>query len=131
MRHKIQLKGLKVWGYHGVLEHEKLIGQEFVIDATIFAELPSRLDDNLANTVNYAALADALVADATSKPVDLIETLAQRLAAVAMKSAGKYARKVEITVHKPNAPISAEFENVSVTIKVKKSARIGAEVRHV
>lgn len=130
MRHIIKLTGLKAWGNHGVLESERAYGQEFVIDATLWLELDSKLNDDVEKTVNYADLAIALKQNVGQNPVNLIETLAQRLAQVALKQAGRLARKVEITVHKPSAPIAAEFEDVSVTVKVKQSPRNGAEVTH-
>lgn len=131
MRHIINLTGLKVWAYHGVLESERAYGQEFFIDAKLWLELPSNLNDDVSKTVNYAELADALKADAQSNPVNLIETLAQRLAATALKQAGLLARKVEITVHKPSAPIEADFKDVSVTVKIKQSPRNGMAGKHV
>lgn len=131
MRHKIKLTGLKVWGHHGVLESERINGQEFVIDVSLTLELPSSLNDDVARTVNYATLAEKIVADVSTKPVNLIETLAQRLAKVILKHAGILARQVEVTVHKPSAPIQAQFDDVSVTIKVKQSPRNGMEGRHV
>ncbi|MFM6979941.1 MAG: dihydroneopterin aldolase [Micrococcales bacterium] len=131
MRHVIRLTGLKVWGYHGVLESERAYGQDFFIDATLWLELPSNLNDEIAKTVNYAKLSDALKADAQANPVNLIETLAQRLASVALKTSGNLARKVEITVHKPNAPIDGQFTDVSVTVKVKQSPRNGTTGIHV
>lgn len=121
MRHVIKLTGLKVWGYHGVLESERAYGQDFLIDATLWLELPGDLADDVANTVNYAELAQALKKDAEQNPVNLIETLAQRLAKRALDVAGSLARKVQITVHKPSAPIEASFTDVSVTVKIKQS----------
>lgn len=131
MRHIIKLTGLKVWGHHGVLESERINGQEFLIDATLWLELDSNLNDEVAKTVNYAELATALKNDAEQNPVNLIETLAQRLARVALNYASRLARKVEITVHKPSAPIDANFEDVSVTVKVKQSPRNGLAGKHV
>lgn len=131
MRHVITLTGLRAWGHHGVLESERAYGQHFIIDAKLTVDLPATLNDDVAKTVNYAQLANALKKDAETNPVNLIETLAQRLAKVALKTAGVLAQKVEITVHKPSAPIEAEFEDVSVTVKVKQSIRNSVTGKHV
>lgn len=120
MRHKIQISGLKVWAHHGVFEFERQLGQEFVIDATVWVDLPSAFNDDLAKTVNYGELATLLVLNAKQNPVDLLETLAERLGRVALAYGdGKLVRKVKITVHKPNAPIELPFDDVSVTVKIK------------
>jgi dihydroneopterin aldolase len=113
---QIALRGLRAFGYHGVLDAERRDGQEFVIDAVIWlATEPAAASDDLSLTVDYGALAGRLVAVVTGAPVRLIETLAQRLAdAVATEP---LAREVEITVHKPQAPIDHPFVDVSVTIR--------------
>jgi dihydroneopterin aldolase len=113
---RIELRGLRVFGYHGVLDSERQEGQEFVIDAVLWLDTaPAAATDDLSLTVNYAALADQLVTIAAGPPVRLIETLAQRLADAAV--AGPLARDVEITVHKPQAPVGHPFDDVAVTIR--------------
>jgi dihydroneopterin aldolase len=113
---QIALRGLRAFGYHGVHETERRDGQEFVIDAIIWlATEPAAESDDLSLTVDYGALADRLVAVVTGSPVRLIETLAQRLADAA--AAEPLAREIEITVHKPSAPIDHPFADVSVTIR--------------
>ena len=113
---RITLRGLRVFGYHGVLDAERREGQEFVIDATLWVPTAAAAaGDDLSRTADYAALADRLAAVAAGPPVRLIETLAQRLAEAAL--AEPLAREVEITVHKPFAPIDHHYEDVSVTIR--------------
>lgn len=113
---RIELRGLQVFGYHGVLDSERSEGQDFVIDAVLWLDTsPAAGTDELSLTVNYAALADRLVTIAAGPPVQLIETLAQRLAAAAL--AEPLAREVEITVHKPQAPVGHPFHDVAVTIR--------------
>jgi dihydroneopterin aldolase len=113
---RIELRGLRVFGYHGVLDAERRDGQEFHIDAVLWVNTaPAAATDDLSLTVNYAALADRLAAVAGGPPVRLIETLAQRLADAA--AAEPLAREVEITVHKPQAPVGHPFADVSVTIR--------------
>ena len=114
-RDRITLTGLEVFAHHGVLEFERRDGQRFVIDADLTVDLRAAANgDDLARTVNYAALAAALQQGAEREPVDLIETLAERLARIALDFAG--VEEARITVHKPEAPIEARFADVSVTV---------------
>ena len=125
MATKISIRGLRVFAHHGVFEFERAYGQDFFIDCDVWVDAEAAAaNDDLAATVNYGALADALVADAKSNPVDLLETLASRLLALVLDFGGGAAtgivRKAKITVHKPNAPIDHEFADVSVTVKGKR-----------
>lgn len=120
MTDSITLTGLRATGFHGVLEHERAVGQEFVIDVTVSLDLSAASEsDELARTIHYGELAEQLVAAVESDPVDLIETVAERLAALVLGHAAAYA--VRITVHKPSAPISVPFADVSVTIERARS----------
>ena len=81
---RITLRGLRVFGYHGVLAAERRDGQEFIVDAVLWLDTAAAAaTDDLALTANYAALADRLAAVMAGPPVQLIETLAQRLAEAA------------------------------------------------
>lgn len=116
MTDRITLTGLDVHAHHGVYDFEREQGQRFVIDVS--AELDLRAaakGDNLAHTVHYGELAEAIVAAVATDPVDLIETVAERVANVVLGYAAVLS--VEVTVHKPNAPISVPFADVSVTIE--------------
>ncbi len=114
---RIALRGLRVFGYHGVLDAERQRGQEFIVDAVLWLDTAAAAaSDDLSLTVNYAALADRLAAVVAGPPVQLIETLAQRLAEAATATE-PLAREVEITVHKPHAPVGPRFGDVSVTIR--------------
>ena len=114
-RDRITLTGLRVRAHHGVFDFEREQGQEFVIDVAVAVDLAGAASgDDLARTVHYGELAEA-VADAVRRdPVDLIETVAERVAAVAL--AYPAVEEVEVTVHKPEAPISVPFDDVAVTI---------------
>lgn len=115
MTDRIALRGLRARGYHGVYDFERREGQDFVVDAVLHLDLaPAAASDDVADTVHYGMLADRLVAIVTGDPVDLIETLADRLAAECL--ADPRVRGVELTVHKPSAPIEHEFADVSVTV---------------
>ncbi|MFC5502092.1 dihydroneopterin aldolase [Lysinimonas soli] len=112
---RITLTGVRATGFHGVLEHERVEGQPFVIDVVVHLSLADAgAGDDLAATVHYGVLAEAIVAAVERDPVDLIETLAERIAAIVLEH--RRVHSVEVTVHKPNAPITVPFEDVSVTI---------------
>ncbi|WP_246610684.1 dihydroneopterin aldolase [Nonomuraea rhizosphaerae] len=112
---RIALRGLRAWGRHGVLAAERELGQEFVIDATLHLDTaPAAASDDLTKTVHYGELAQALAAVVEGEPVELIETLAQRLADVCL--AADLVESVEVSVHKPAAPIPLPFDDVVVTI---------------
>lgn len=112
---EIRLEGLRVFGRHGVFAHERENGQDFVIDLTLHVEATrAAATDDVADTVHYGEVADAVAAIVAGDPVDLIETLAQRIADRVLRFDGVQA--VRVTVHKPQAPIAQQFTDVSVTI---------------
>jgi dihydroneopterin aldolase len=112
---RITLKGLRARGRHGVLAAERELGQEFVVDVTLFLDTaPAAAGDDLTKTVHYGELAQALAKVVEGEPVDLIETLAQRLADVCL--AQEPVQRAEVSVHKPAAPIPLPFDDVIVTI---------------
>jgi len=112
---RITLTGLEVFAHHGVFDFERAAGQRFTVDAEVSVDLRSAASsDELGRTVHYGELADAIVRAVARDPVDLIETVAERVAAVALGFAG--VRRATVTVHKPDAPIDAEFADVAVTV---------------
>ncbi len=114
-RDRIALRGLEVFAHHGVFDFERERGQRFLIDAELSVDLrPAAAGDALERTVHYGELAEAIVAAVERDPVDLIETVAERVASVALRFPG--VREATITVHKPDAPIPAPFADVSVTV---------------
>lgn len=114
---RICLLGLRAFGRHGVLDHERRDGQEFVVDAVLWLDTrPAAAADDLSLTVDYAAVAGRLAAVVSGEPVALIETLADRLAAACL-AAHQAVDEVEITVHKPHAPLIQSFADVTVTIR--------------
>lgn len=111
----VRLTGLRVRGHHGVLPAERTDGQDFVIDVALRLDTAAAAaGDDLAETVDYGVLAQRLAAVVGGEAVDLIETLAERLAAVCLQD--DRVSSVEVTVHKPGAPIPLEFADVSVTV---------------
>jgi dihydroneopterin aldolase / 2-amino-4-hydroxy-6-hydroxymethyldihydropteridine diphosphokinase len=112
---RISLRGLRVFGRHGVLPFEREQGQDFVIDLDLAVDLrPAAASDDVADTVHYGELAEEVAAVVGGEPVDLIETLAARIAAVVLRN--DLVREVRVTVHKPTAPITVAFGDVSVSI---------------
>ena len=112
---RLTLTGLRAFGHHGVFEQERVDGQEFVIDVTVWLDArAAAAKDDLSKTVNYGELAELIVAEVENDPVDLIETLAERIASLVLEQ--PRASWVEVTVHKPSAPITVPFDDVSITI---------------
>ncbi len=114
MADRIELRGLKVRGHHGVFDHEKRDGQDFLVDVVLWTDFTTAAaSDDLADTVDYGALA-LFARDVVAGPAcDLVETVASRIADGIMEMAPS-AHAVEVTLHKPQAPIPAEFADVAV-----------------
>jgi dihydroneopterin aldolase len=111
----ITLTGLRATGFHGVFEDERRDGQEFVIDVTVWLDAAAAaFGDDLKATIHYGVLAEEVVAAVERDPVDLIETVAERIAATVL--AHSVAQRVRVTLHKPSAPITVPFDDVSITI---------------
>ncbi|MEU6531736.1 dihydroneopterin aldolase [Streptomyces sp. NPDC046928] len=112
---RVALRGLRARGYHGVFPEERREGQTFVVDLVLGLDTrPAAADDDLAKTVHYGVVAEEVVAVVQGEPVNLIETLAERVAQACLKHEGVH--EVEVTVHKPDAPITVPFDDVTVTI---------------
>ena len=101
--------------HHGVYDFEKKNGQDFIIDVTVWLDLLTAAgSDDVTQTIHYGELAEEVTEAARHNPVDLIETVAERIANVVL--AHPPALKVQVTVHKPQAPISVPFTDVAVQI---------------
>ncbi|PKQ34864.1 MAG: dihydroneopterin aldolase [Actinobacteria bacterium HGW-Actinobacteria-11] len=112
---EIVLTGLTVFGRHGVYAHEREDGQEFSIDLRLRMSLDqAAASDDVADTVHYGELAEKVAAVVGGEPVNLIETLAERIAAAALEDVR--VQNVTVTVHKPHAPIPLSFADVAVTV---------------
>jgi dihydroneopterin aldolase len=112
---RVTLRGLKALGHHGVFQHEREDGQVFVVDLVLGLDTaPAAAGDDLTRTVHYGVVAEEVAAVVSGEPVDLIETLAQRIADTCL--AHEVVQEVEVTVHKPDAPITVPFDDVAVTI---------------
>ena len=112
----IEIKGIKSFGYHGVFESENIAGQDFFVDITLELDLTrASITDDVTDTVNYAEVTDLVVEEIIGESVALIEKLAGRIAE-RIKSSYPQVATVSVTVHKPQAPVSAQVEDISVTI---------------
>lgn len=117
MADRIELRGLEVHARHGVYAHELAEGQRFVIDLVLSTDLgPAGDSDDLAHTVDYGAVATAVHEVVATERWDLIERVATRVSEVVLGLDG-HIQSVVVTVHKPDAPIPLEFEDVAVTIE--------------
>src|ERR1700684_3990819 len=116
MADRIELRGLTVHGRHGVLDHERVNGQDFVVDITVWIDLAdAAATDDLADTFDYGILAARAAAVVAGPARNLIETVAGEIAQDVMKDARVHA--VEVTVHKPQAPIPQTFDDVAVVAR--------------
>jgi len=112
---RVSLLGISGTGHHGVFEHERRHGQSFVIDVTLACDTRAAADrDDLARTVDYGAVAAAVLEVIEGPAYDLVETVAQKTADVCLAFEGVVA--VEVAVHKPEAPVGVPFRDVVVTI---------------
>ncbi|OLF07798.1 dihydroneopterin aldolase [Actinophytocola xinjiangensis] len=116
MTDRITLTGLRVRGHHGVLAHEKRDGQDFLVDVTAWIDLDRAAEtDDVADTLHYGELAQRVAEIVAGPPRNLIETVGVDIADQVMTDERLHA--VEVTVHKPNAPIPLTFADVSVTVR--------------
>lgn len=115
MTDRIALRGLRVFGRHGVFYHERRDGQDFDVDITAWLDLgAAAASDDLADTLDYGALASRAAEIVGGEPCDLIETVASRIADAVLRDARVVA--AEVTVHKPAAPLPLQFADVAVTV---------------
>ncbi|WP_418908016.1 2-amino-4-hydroxy-6-hydroxymethyldihydropteridine diphosphokinase [Glutamicibacter endophyticus] len=113
---RISIQGISATGYHGVFDHEKRDGQIFVVDVVLHTEITrAALSDNVADTVHYGEVSELVVAQIQAGPWDLIEKLAVQIAE-AILVGYRSVRTVDVTVHKPQAPIPVPFSDVAIEI---------------
>ena len=111
----ITVKGIRVFAYHGVTEQERSAGQPFVVDVTADLDLSEAgLTDELAVTLDYGILAEAIHRRVSGEQWNLIERVAHRVAELVLED--RRVTRVEVSVHKPEAPIRVDFDDVAVTI---------------
>ena len=118
MGYRIKLTGIEVLGRHGVYTSEKFNDQPFVIDLDCVLDRGSRADD-VETTVDYGRLAEQVVAVVEAESVDLIETLADRIADDCL-ARNPLISRITVTVHKPEAPISVPVRDTAVQVKRRR-----------
>jgi len=118
MSDSIKIKGITAVGFHGVYTEERAKGQKFIVDVKLSLSLQGIYDD-LTKTVNYADIAHLVVRHITGEPVNLIETVAESIADEILKDY-QLVKKVQVKVHKPEAPINVEFSDVVVKIEKER-----------
>ncbi|TQJ30646.1 dihydroneopterin aldolase [Microbacterium sp. SLBN-146] len=112
---EITLTGVRAFGRHGVFAHEREDGQEFVVDVTLgVSTVRAASTDDVVDTVHYGEVAERIVEIVGGEPVNLIETLAVRIAEDLLRRDAVLS--VAVTVHKPSAPITVPFHDVAVTV---------------
>lgn len=122
MTDRITLTGIRSTGFHGVYDHERRDGQTFIADVALELSLvDAATSDDVADTIHYGELAEQVAAILAGEPVNLLETLADRIARVALSF--ERVDAVEVTVHKPQAPIPVPFGDVSVSVRRERGAR--------
>ncbi|MGX9788436.1 dihydroneopterin aldolase [Mycobacterium sp. MMS18-G62] len=116
MADRIELRGLTIRGHHGVFEHERRDGQDFVVDITVWIDLAqAAASDDLADTMDYGELAQRAADIVAGPPRKLIEAVAGDIADDVMTDQRVHA--VEVVVHKPSAPIPLTFADVAVVAR--------------
>jgi dihydroneopterin aldolase len=127
MTDRIELRGLTVHGHHGVFEHERRDGQEFVVDITVWFDLDRAAEsDDLGDTMDYGRLANRAAEIVGGPAKNLIESVAAEIAEDIMRD--ERAHAVEVTLHKPHAPIPLAFDDVAVVARrSRRSGRVGEQ----
>ncbi|MCT7657957.1 dihydroneopterin aldolase [Mycobacterium deserti] len=116
MTDRIELRGLTVRGNHGVFDHERRDGQDFIVDITVWVDLAAAAaSDDLTDTLDYGELAQRAADIVAGPPRNLIETVAGEIAEEVM--ADGRVQAVEVVVHKPSAPIPLQFSDVAVVAR--------------
>lgn len=114
MTDRIAVRGITATGFHGVFDAERRDGQPFVADVVIDLDVSDARDD-ITRTVDYGALAQTVADEIEGEPVDLLETLAERIATRCLDH--PLIDQVEVTLHKPAAPMPVPVTDVAVTVR--------------
>jgi dihydroneopterin aldolase len=114
---QILMKGLQFYGYHGVLEAEKFLGQKFTVHVVVDCDLMAAgIHDDLNKTVSYAELYKIVEDMVTKKRFNLIEALAEHIARALLKFSSNIIR-VQVEVEKPEAPVHGIYSSFGVKIE--------------
>ncbi len=129
---EITLTGLRAFGRHGVYDEERRDGQYFVVDATMYLSTKRAAEtDDVTDTVHYGEVAERIVALVQGDPVNLLESLADAIARDILASY-ELVRMIAVTIHKPEAPITVPFQDVSVTVRrARETSSVDAAIDEV
>lgn len=117
MSDSIEIKGLFGFGYHGLFDDERENGQGFLVDLILNMDLLKvSQSDLIDDTINYSTVCDLVLAQIVGPPVTLIERLAGQIAELILRDYPKV-QSARVTVHKPDAPVAAKVQDISVTIE--------------
>ncbi|AFR27085.1 dihydroneopterin aldolase FolB [Arthrobacter sp. Rue61a] len=117
---RITLTGVTAVGYHGVFDFERRDGQPFVVDAVLYTDFTKAAEtDDLQYTAHYGEVAELITKHIEGEPLNLIEGLAVRIAEGILENYQVAA--VDVTVHKPKAPIEVPFGDVTVSVHRERS----------
>ncbi|MCB5273021.1 Dihydroneopterin aldolase [Arthrobacter sp. SO5] len=113
---QIKLSGVTAVGHHGVFDFERRDGQPFIVDAVLHLDFTAAAaSDDVLDTAHYGEVAECIRGWITGEPLNLIEALAVRIADDVLRKFPVAA--VDITVHKPKAPLEVEFGDVAVSVR--------------
>lgn len=114
---RIRMKNLAFFGYHGVMEEEKTLGQKFFLDIELYADLnKAGKSDEVEDTVHYGEVYEVVKDIVENKRFKLIEALAESIADSVLEGFKKV-QKINVTVRKPEAPVAGIFDYVAVEIE--------------
>jgi 7,8-dihydroneopterin aldolase/epimerase/oxygenase len=118
---RIVLTGMRFYGYHGVMPEETALGQPFVVDVEMYADLrPAGLSDDIAATIHYGYVYEAVKRVVEGRPLKLIEAVAEQVAGRILD--GFAVQEVVVRIHKPKAPIAGVFDSVAVEIRRRRES---------
>lgn len=121
MSDRIFIRGLSLHAYHGVMPYEGKVGQSFAIDLVLDIDLSTAArTDKVADTVSYDQVVAVASTAFTSQKSKLIEAAAGKVADAVLAKFPRV-RAVEVTIHKPHAPIAATFSDVGVTLSRRRN----------
>ncbi|MGD9569330.1 MAG: dihydroneopterin aldolase [Sedimentibacter sp.] len=114
---KIIMENMGFYGYHGVLEQEKILGQKFFIDAYLYLSLKRAGEtDDLMHSVSYGAVYETIKKIVTEERFDLLEALAERICSEVLSSY-ELVQKISVRIKKPEAPVAGIFDYFGVEIE--------------
>jgi 7,8-dihydroneopterin aldolase/epimerase/oxygenase len=114
---RIEIRDLRVTGVHGVLPEERERAQPFSVDIVAWVDMePAQQSDDLADTVDYGALAQAAADVVGGRSYRLLEALAGRLAS-ALLIVDPRLEAVEVTVRKLRPPLALDVGSTGVRVR--------------